>query len=81
MCVFIACVQSKSHTKLAIIQLLTLCFYAGMICGLLTQQYSVVNDDQKATQSNSVVREFHQDVFSDVVSTKISAIHFMHQSG
>ena len=52
-----------------------------MICGLLTQQYSVVNDDQKATQSNSVVREFHQDVFSDVVSTKISATPFMHQSG
>jgi len=38
----------------------------GMMCGLLTQQYSVVNDDQKATQSNSVVREFHQGVFSDV---------------
>lgn len=52
-----------------------------MICGLLSQQYSVVNDDQKATQSNSVVREFHQDVFSDVVSTKISAIHSVHQSG
>ena len=59
----------------------TLCLNAGVICGLLTQQYSVVNDDQKATQSNSVVREFHQDVFSDVVSTKISAIPFMHQSG
>ena len=52
-----------------------------MMCGLLTQQYSVVNDDQKATQSNSVVREFHQGVFSDVVSTKISAIHSVHQSG
>ncbi|XP_020602446.1 uncharacterized protein LOC110041496 [Orbicella faveolata] len=38
----------------------------GMICGLLTQQYLAVNDEQEATQSNSAVREFHQDVFCDV---------------
>ena len=42
-----------------------------MICGLLTQQYLAVNDEQEATQSNSAVREFHQDVFCDVVSTRL----------
>jgi len=41
-----------------------------MICGLLTQQYLAVNDEVAATQSNSVVREFHEDVFCDVVSAK-----------
>lgn len=38
----------------------------GMICGLLTQQYLAVNNEQEATLSNSAVREFHQDVFCDV---------------
>ena len=42
-----------------------------MICGLLTQQYLAVNNEQEATQSNSAVREFHQDVFCDVVSTRL----------
>lgn len=41
-----------------------------MICGLLTHQYLAVNDEQEATRNNSVVKEFHQDVFCEVVSTR-----------
>ena len=32
-----------------------------------------MNDEQEATQSNSVIREFHEDVFCDVVSRITSA--------
>lgn len=38
----------------------------GIICGLLTSQYLAINDDLEATQSNSVVRRFHEKVFCDV---------------
>ena len=40
----------------------------GIICGLLTSQYLAVNDDLEATQSNSVLTGFHEEVFCDVVS-------------
>lgn len=30
----------------------------------------MVNDEQEATRNNSVVKEFHQDVFCEVVSTR-----------
>ena len=43
----------------------------GMICGLLTQQYLAVNAEQQATQSNSAVKQFHGEVFCDVVSSRI----------
>lgn len=42
-----------------------------MICGLLTQQYLEVNDEQVATQSNSAVRRLHEAVFGDLVGTKL----------
>ena len=43
----------------------------GIICGLLTSQHLAVNDDLKATQSNSVLSGFHEEVFCDVVSVII----------
>jgi len=38
----------------------------GIICGGLTSQYLAVNDDLEATQSNSVLTGFHEEVFCDV---------------
>ena len=66
---YLACVQPENDTEPD--NVTTPCLLAGIICGLLTQQYLAVNDEQEATQSNSAVREFHQDVFCDVVSTRI----------
>ena len=58
----------------------------GMIGGLLTQQYLAVNDELEATQSNSAIRKFHEELFCDVVSTRflLTAVltwakHFMQQ--
>ena len=48
----------------------------GVICGLLTQQYLAVNDEQEATQNNSAVKGFHENVFCDVVSTKSLGVLF-----
>ena len=41
-------------------------YLAGVTCGLLTQQYLAI--EQKATQSNGVVKKLHENVFCDVVS-------------
>jgi len=38
----------------------------GVICGLLTQQYFAVSDEQEATHNNSAIKGFHEEVFCDV---------------
>lgn len=49
-----------------------------MLCGLLIRNYLAVNDQLEATQSSAAVKEFHEEVFCDVVNKKlqISAVFF-----
>ena len=42
-----------------------------MLCGLLIRNYLAVNDQLEATQSSTAVKEFHEEVFSDVVNKKL----------
>lgn len=42
-----------------------------MLCGLLIRNYLAVNDQLEATQSSAAVKEFHEEVFCDVVNKKL----------
>ena len=46
-------------------------FITGMLCGLLIRNYLAVNDQLEATQSSAAVKEFHEEVFCDVVNKKL----------
>jgi len=48
----------------------------GVICGLLTQQYFAVSDEQEATHNNSAIKGFHEKVFCDVVRTRSLRVLF-----
>ena len=51
----------------------------GVICGLLTQQYFAVSDEQEATHNNSAIKGFHEEVFCDVVRTRSLRVLFTAQ--
>ena len=41
--------------------------FTGLICGMLTYHYLAVADEQEGTQSNSALKELHEEIFCDLV--------------